>query len=124
MNALSPDVVSLYGEEKAKDTIKVLPYWSILEVSDQSFDVSANQDSFPEIDEEMVKFYLREIVRTTNKYLLSINQETQSPHPDGRLQLVVSSLTKLYPEYQRVSRFRYWIREGYVEEVYKCAGRP
>ncbi len=65
--------------------------------------------------------YLRQINRTTKQFFLSMNQEGRQPQtvPDN-LQLVVPQLiSQLEDSYERLYRFRYWVREGYIEELYK-----
>jgi hypothetical protein len=118
LNALGEDAVSLYGEAENAAAIKVLPFWACLDAADRSFAVSVNQDSFPEIDQKLVRQYLAEIARTTTTYFLSVNQEAQAPMHAIGSQLHLPTLLKGDPRFQRVQRSRYWIREGYVEELY------
>jgi hypothetical protein len=110
-----PDAsIQLYGEptHPSPDTIKIFPYWGVKTVADNAFDLTLNQDSFPEIDRDTVFEYLHQIRRNTKHYFLSINQE--------RLQLVVSQLVaELDDAYDRLYRFPYWVREGYVEELFQ-----
>ena len=123
IKALPNEDVVLYGENPHDETpsIKILPYWCIQEIPDQTLDLTLNQDSFPEINYNTVMEYLSQIHRTTKHYFLSINQEgeCQQTGPD-RLQLVVPQLmNKLGNAYKRIYRFPYWEREGYIEELYK-----
>jgi putative sugar O-methyltransferase len=118
MNSLSPEDVVLYGEKGGANTIKVLPYWECRGAPDKCFGVTINQDSFPEIDETMVRVYLSEIQRTTRDIFISINQEGEAPIPVGGRNLNISRLMNSFPLFYRLHRSRYWIREGYVEEVY------
>lgn len=114
--------IVLYGEkaDEKSDSIKVYPYWCFNNIPDKYFDLTFNQDSFPEIEHDVVIAYLKQIKRNTKKYFLSINQESRSPKAKfGTVQLVVSELIKESADsYERVYRFPYWIREGYVEELY------
>jgi hypothetical protein len=121
INALGGDAVCLYGERQTPDSIKVLPYWKCLDAADKAFRLSMNQDSFPEIDEDLVRRYLREIGRTTQEYFLSINHEAESNMTPHRRQLNVSAILKDYPDFTRQYRSKYWLREGYVEELYRVA---
>jgi hypothetical protein len=119
-----PDApIQLYGEpaHPASDAINILPYWCVKTVPDNAFDLTLNQDSFPEIDRETVLEYLRQIRRHTKQYFLSINQEGQAPQTGTQnLQLVISHLVgDLGNTYARVYRFPYWVREGYVEELFQ-----
>lgn len=123
MNSLSPEDVVLYGETGDAQAIKVLPYWECRAASNKYFDVTINQDSFPEIDEAMVRFYLSEIQRTTRNYFVSINQEGEAPMPGGGRHLNVSRLMMAFPLFHRLHRSRYWIRGGYVEEIYRISDK-
>lgn len=118
MNSLSPDDVVLYGEKGGTDKIKVLPYWECQKAPDKYFSIAVNQDSFPEIDEGMVRAYLKEIQRTTRDVFLSINQEGEAPVSVGGRNLNISRLMKSFPSFRRLHRSRHWVREGYVEEIY------
>jgi hypothetical protein len=51
--------------------------------------------------------------------VLSINQEAPRLIADGRLQNVVADLVKRDAGFSRVSRSPYWLRRGYVEEVFE-----
>jgi len=119
-----PDAkIILYGEKDDEwtDSIKIYPYWCFNEIPDNYFDLTLNQDSFPEIDYEIVIEYLKQIKRNTRNYFLSINQESLSAATGvNNTRLIVSQLlTKLEGEYKRIYRFPYWLREGYLEELYK-----
>jgi hypothetical protein len=113
MSAIGPEHVSLYGEPPGD--LKVLPYWS--ETGPQS--LAVNQDSFPEIEERIVRRYLQDIARTSRR-LLTINHESQ-PVSGPHRHLNVSRMLEGDPRYKRVYRARYWLREGYVEELYDVA---
>lgn len=117
--SLGDEAVSLYGEQPDQGTIKVLPFWKCVDAPDKAFRISMNQDSFPEIDADLVNRYLREIARTTQAYFLSINQEAESEITPQRRQLNVSAMLQDRPDFVRLSRSKYWLREGYVEELYE-----
>jgi len=119
IRALGQDAVSLYGESQNPDTIRVLPFWECAAAAAGAFHLSLNQDSFPEIDEDLVRRYLDEIARTTDGYFLSINHEGESPMTPERRQLNVAAIMNPHTAFDRVSRFKYWLREGYVEELYR-----
>ncbi len=121
INALGADSVTLLGESGTKDSIKILPYWKCLEAPDGIFGLSLNQDSFPEIDEELVKQLLQQIRRMTREYFVSINHESQNEMTPTRSQLNISAILKDESGFARISRTKYWMREGYVEEVYRLA---
>lgn len=79
-----------------------------------------NEDSFPEINEKIVKSYLKQIKTNTKSYFLSINQESQNTMMIKNLdQHIVSQLILEEGGFDQIYRFLYWMREGYVEELYK-----
>lgn len=116
--------VTLYGENKAKEknAIAILPYWSLNNIAGKCFDLTLNSDSFPEISREIVVNYLNQIKRNTRSYFLSINQESQGPMSlSGIKQNIVSELIKEVEGFELVYRFPFWLRQGYVEELYKIS---
>lgn len=120
--ALGENSVSLYGEPEVPNGVRVLPFWTCSEQSTGRFDVALNQDSFPEIDESLVRRYLDEIARTTVGCLISINQEAQARLTESRKHLWVTDLLSGDQRFERISRSPYWMREGYVEETYRVVG--
>jgi hypothetical protein len=106
--------VSLLGEPDGP--VRVRPWWHFASAPDA--DVVVNQDSFPEIDGAFVVGYLKRISRIST-FFLSMNQESEAAATaDGRLQHVVGRLVAEAGGLQRISRAPYWIRKGYVEELY------
>ena len=118
LNSLGSEAVSLYGEASKADTVKVLPFWECMNVPSLSYSLTLNQDSMAEIDPSLVKEYLRQIERTTQNNFLSINQEAQGPM-GSREQNSVPNLVRDFPAFHRHYRMKYWIREGYIEELYE-----
>lgn len=119
-----PDArIALYGEpsQGTPPAITISPYWCFAEAPDNRFDLTINQDSFPEIDRRNVLGYLRDMRRNTKQYFLSINQEGRAPQtgPDNPELVVPQVVEELGGGFERVYRFPYWIRQGYVEELYK-----
>ena len=121
LGALGEAGVSLYREPETTGAVRVLPFWTCAEQPAERFDVALNQDSFPEIDESLVRQYFDEVARTTTGHLISINQEAQAPMSDARRHLWVTRLLSGDPRFERIRRSPYWMREGYVEEVYRVA---
>lgn len=108
-------VVSLLGEPDA--AVAVRPWWHFDDAP--TCDVVLNQDSFPEIDASFVISYLRRIAQVA-RYFVSINQESAAPATaDGSPQHIVSTLVSQTRGLRRRHRAPYWIRRGYVEEVYE-----
>ena len=83
-----------------------------------AFTLALNQDSFPEIDETLVREYLAEIRRTTTTYFLSINHEVEHAKTNEARHLNVSTLLGRDAGFRRLYRMPYWLRRGYVEELY------
>lgn len=112
-----PDIdVSLYGE--SEKGFKILPYWKFFD-DNERYDLIFNIDSFPEIDQDIVVKYLDKI-STVSKLFLTINQESRgSLLVDKKIQNVVSQLIEKMTKFERVYRFLFWMRNGYVEELYK-----
>jgi hypothetical protein len=117
MNTLGAEAVRLYGEDSQTASVNVLPYWECMTVPTGAYSLSFNQDSFPEIDPKLVLNYLQQIERTSTKYFLSINQETQAT-TIAAMQNSVHALIRNFKNFHQVYRMKYWIREGYVEELY------
>jgi hypothetical protein len=112
LHSVGLDAVSLYGEQQETDTIKLLPYWECLELPEKHYALAVNQDSFPEIADNLVMEYLVQIKRMTKNYFLSINHENFDPR-------TVNKFVKQANGYKKVYRSKYWIREGYVEELFR-----
>ena len=118
INAIGADKVCLHGESSDVNGIQLLPSWKCADIEANAFDLVLNQDSFPEIDKTLLLSYFEVIQKIASQYFLSINHETESPMADvGHSN--VSKLLKYNPHFALLSRTKYWIREGYVEELYR-----
>jgi hypothetical protein len=115
--ALPPGSVRLYGEETGK--LGVLPGWCFGRIGDRSIDYAVNTNSLPEMGAETARGYLRDIRRGVRKLFLSINQEGKVAVMDYGPQQCVAELVAEMGGFQRLSRSRYWMRHGYVEEVFR-----
>src|SRR5207248_2501785 len=111
-----PNSVSLYGEKQK--AIKIMPDFMFGKSLKNRFDLVLNADSFPEINIETVRNYLKDIKKNTKKYLLIINQEGESSFAAIK-QSVVSKIVLDIGGFSKVYRFPFWVRKGYVEELYK-----
>lgn len=118
INALGEQEVHLYGEPSSNLGVTILPSWKCADANTNAFDIVLNQDSFPEIDKTLLLSYFEIIHKTSSSYFLSINHETESPMATVK-HSNVSKILKNNPHFDLLSRSRYWIREGYVEELYK-----
>lgn len=113
--------ITLYGEKVGKgQSISVLPDWTFMKMNSKQFSMTLNQDSLPEISRKAALAYLNQIKKNTKNLFLSINQESKNTMMIGALrQNVVSELVFDAKSYERIYRFPHWMREGYVEELYK-----
>jgi len=112
LHAVGEKEVVLYGE-KPENTrcIQVLPYWRIADLPQKSFDLVLNQDSLPEISDNLVAEYLNRVPNLTAIFL-SINQEYFHPRT---VHAFVSKLVR----FRELYRTKCWVREGYVEEAFE-----
>jgi hypothetical protein len=118
IGALGDDAVCLEGESPRAGTVKISANWRCVDAADGDFRIAANQDSFPEINEAIFDAYRREIKRTS-AFLLSINHEVEREIDGTVNHLNVSRLLSSDPEFRRLYRSPYWLRRGYVEELYR-----
>lgn len=118
IKALGDDAVSLQGEEDGAASVSLRPSTALKR---ENFSLVLNQDSFPEIHEEIVKDYLRWIAGVAPTFL-SINHESRprSSVPGVR-QISVGDLVRDVGGLELESRSRYWLRNGYVVEAYRTA---
>ena len=128
LKALPAANIILYGEPgrpTGLNRIDVLPYFCTNDCGNNQFDLVLNQDSFPEIDRDTVLNYLAWIKKSSRRFFLSINQESRPPLPVGEnvRQLNVPELVAETGGFHRVSRDLYWLRKGYVAELYAIAGK-
>ncbi len=121
--AVGPDFVRLFGEKgetsAAEPVIRILPTWEFNSRDGERYDLTLNQDSFPEMHPDYALSYLREALENTRYGVLSINQEAAAPQTQARCQSVVADLVREVGRYRRAYRFRHWLRAGYVEELYR-----
>jgi hypothetical protein len=112
IHAIGEDNVALYGEEKAPEKIKILPYWECLQFQNKSFETIINQDSLPEISDNLIMEYLKQIKRIGSSYFFSINHDFFYPK-------TVAHFVKSSGGFHEIYRAKCWVREGYVEEVFR-----
>ena len=105
--------VSLYGEADA--SVRILPWWEIN--NEQSFDLVINQDSIPEMPAQAGEAYIKRIKEIAPLFY-SINQEAAALNTSDFNQLIVSELVNIAGGYRRQHRNIFWLRDGYVEELY------
>jgi hypothetical protein len=119
IGALGADAVCLEGEHPRPDAVKIFANWNCVDTPDRHFRVAANQDSFPEINRRTLDEYIRQIQRTTTGYFLSINHEVEHHIDETARHQNVSTMLADAPAFQLITRAPYWIRRGYVEELYR-----
>lgn len=88
----------------------------------QHFEALVNCDSLPEMSADTATDYIQRIPSLCRNFL-SINQEAagQMWHLYTK-QNKVPELVNTASGFHRVSRNLFWLRRGYVEEVYRCDG--
>lgn len=114
-SALSPDAVSGLHEPEA--AVRLLPPDAITTLPDNSFDLVVNCDSLPEMGEQTALSYIRQIHRLAPSFV-SINQEARTVH-GAQPQNSVPEMMARNGGFRRTSRYRHWMEQGYVEEVYQ-----
>ena len=110
--------VSIYGEKDA--AIRIRPWWDIDKT--RSFDLVINQDSIPEMPSAVGTAYIRRIKEIAPLFF-SVNQESAASNTGEHRQLVVPELVREVGGYRMLHRNLFWLRDGYVEEVYAATAR-
>jgi len=82
------------------------------------WDVIINIDSIPEMPFKVGEKYINHIFNT-NKFFISINQESQALALDGQHQLNCHEICKNFPTHVNKIRFPFWLRTGYVFEIWE-----
>jgi hypothetical protein len=125
LKSLPAGDVVLFGEQPAgasvADRLRILPAHAIAALEDPSFDLVLNQDSFPEMSAETVIDYLTWIRGCCAGSMMSINQEGKPPYGKGLTHVSVAELTGTVGGFELTYRFPYWLRPGYVVEMYRIA---
>jgi len=117
IRALPEGTVQLYGENTG--AVRVLPYWRLAEEPDGACLGLVNTNSLPEMGRATAAAYLPQIRRVVQSFFLSINQEAGAVVPGVGAQNCVNELVAEAGGFETVSRNRYWVRQGYVEEVFR-----
>jgi hypothetical protein len=122
--SLPGDEVALYGEQppgRAPGRLQILPAHAIAQLDEPAFDLVLNQDSFPEMSLDTVTDYLRWIARCCEGSLMSINHESKPAYGDGLAHVSVPEAAAGVGGFDLEYRFPYWLRKGYVVELYRIA---
>lgn len=107
--------VSGYGEAPA--AIQLVPSHRKQLIDGQSYALAINMDSLPEMERSEALEYL-EIASRSSRRFLSINQEAQGRYRDKGAQMFVSETIAGSGLMRLRSRHKYWMEQGYTEEVY------
>lgn len=113
-----PERKFLLGDDKGiydtPDAIKIIFPEHFNNAPDNQFDIVVNCDSFPEINEVVTAEYVENIKRTS-KLFYSINHEWYEEVLQNRN---VPVIVKNNGGFDRLLRNLFWLRRGYVEELY------
>lgn len=108
------DSVHLYGEDSQKTESSHGTQYTIVPPNafpkDQRFDVVVNVDSMTEMPKETAEAYISVIKQVTNRFI-SINHEANP--------FTVAELLAKDPDVKHYIRNAFWLRRGYVEEIFE-----
>lgn len=120
-----PDAnILLYGEDQGvnEPDITIYPHWAFLELPKNKVELVFNQDSFAEMSNETVLNYLTWISDIGAQILLSINHESGATYDSALAsQANISRLIQENSAYLRLSRHPNWVRQGYIDQVWKIS---
>ena len=114
--------ILLYGEDPSVGTpdITIYPHWAFNELPRINVELVFNQDSFAEMSNDTVLKYLSWLSEINAQFLLSINHESGATYDTALARQVnISKLIQENSDYARVSRHPNWIRQGYIDQVWK-----
>jgi hypothetical protein len=116
----APDArVRLYGEQpQAEPELTIWPHHALDELHGAEFDLVLNQDSMPEMSSETVADYLRWIRKVCAGAFLSINHESRPPYGQNLQHVSVPEVVATVGGLKLQERYPYWLRRGYVTELY------
>lgn len=115
LHAVGKDNVALYGENRSSNiAIEVLPYRECTNLPSKNYGLVLNQDSLPEIADNLVLEFLDQVTRIGSGLFLSINHEYFYPR-------TVKNFISASGGFREIYRSKCRVREGYLEEVYGIA---
>lgn len=119
--AFGVENVRLQGETDLGQKFCICPSTTYAKTVTTDFDLFINENSMPEMPENVVLDYLDWArLRTKGGVFFSYNQEAYSPFHTF-VQPLVPELVRKFPEYNMKFRNASWLRRGYVEETYTIA---
>lgn len=118
-----PEREFLFNYDETKYTndnsIKLLIPESFHDAPDNQYDITINCDSLPEVNAIDVEKYLSKMTQTSSLFY-SINQEAGGEMWGlGTNQNIIPAIIEKTGGFTRKSRNLFWLRRGYVEELYK-----
>jgi hypothetical protein len=124
LKSLAGKRVVLYGEQTPEDEPAALVIWpnhAIAEIASPDYDLVLNQDSMPEMNPDIVDDYLRWIRLACRGLFMSINHESRPAYGTGLRHVSVPEAVEAIGGFERQDRFPYWLRRGYVVELYRVS---
>jgi hypothetical protein len=121
MRAMPHTSFRLQGEPNVFEpgrAIRILANHALEVAPDSCFDLAVNMDSLPEIAPPIATGICTTIRRVA-RHFLSVNQEAMAPRTATDRQGRVCDLVSRVGGFKRVSRAPFWMREGFVEELYR-----
>lgn len=110
--------VKLYGEiDQSSACISILPNVAFEPAIKQDIDVLVNENSMPEMSEEIVSAYISFAKKRLRGIFFSYNHEAYSI-VHGKPQVWVPEVVAQVGGFKRLGRNASWVRSGYVEEIY------
>ena len=109
----------MYGEREGG--LHVLPHWCFHELPDRSVDFIVNTNSLPEMAAATARGYLDTMKRVLRGKFFSVNQEAGMEAPLTGRQHCLAQLMEEAGGFHLLNRSRYWMWQGYLEEVYAQA---
>lgn len=121
--AFGASTVKLYGENSdTKTVISILPAIAFETEIKSDIDVLINENSMPEMSNEIVENYILFVKKRMSGFFFSYNHEAYSV-VGGKPQVFVPEIVERVGGFNRLSRNASWVRGGYVEEVYRCGNK-
>lgn len=119
IKAFGASNVRLYGETFNNDaSIFILPIVAFEAEIKKDIDVLINENSMPEMSDEIVRSYILYAKKQLSGIFFSYNHEAYSV-VYGRPQVFVPGIVEAVGGFKRLSRNPSWVRSGYVEEIYR-----
>jgi hypothetical protein len=117
--ALPGHKLALCGEKSEGRDIVLMPAWALFrQPPGTRVDLVVNQDSMPEMPYQTACAYLDVMKTFLRGPFLSVNQEPPEQADSGWGGKSVAHLTDVIGGYVRFSRAPFFLRLGYVEEIY------